>query len=468
MPALSTRKAARTRILTMMQAELERIIPEDEAVNLKGKTFAEFEDQVERLGRTVCTTALEERAALDESARVEQPGCCPFCGSERVYLERRTTPTEVFAPSGVLVLSRQHCRCRACDRGFSPQAKSWGLPGDAPLTPHALRRVAREVALQPVEKAAQALNEDWPCQWDGKQLQRWAERVGLRLVSERDAAAAESESGRLPDVPANPPQLLVIEVDGGRVQMRDKEPETQSRWREDKVAVVSSYVPGDGAEQLPEALVKTHVATMEKTEAFGRLVRVEAEGRGLNQADEVLILGDGGNWIDPLIAREFKGRRRIIDWYHAAEHLHACGRAVHGPESPQATAYAERLKSRLWEGDVAGVLKSLSASAARWGPPQVADGKEHPRRVLANNVAYFREHREHMNYPEYRRRGWPIGSGGVEGAVKQFNKRVKGTEQFWHMPGVEAILTLRALWLSGDERWHRYWAQRRAYPKLAA
>jgi hypothetical protein len=136
MPALSTRKTARARILALMQAELDRIIPADESVSLKGKTFAEFEDQVERLGRTVCTTALEERAALDESARVEQPGACPFCGSERVYLERRTTPTEVFAPSGVLVLSQQHSRCRACDRGFSPSGKvvgfAWRRAFDAP------------------------------------------------------------------------------------------------------------------------------------------------------------------------------------------------------------------------------------------------------------------------------------------------------------------------------------------------
>ena len=44
-----------------------------------------------------------------------------------------------------------------------------------------------------------------------------------------------------------------------------------------------------------------------------------------------------------------------------------------------------------------------------------------------------------------------------------FNHRIKGTEQFWRKPGVEAIMALRALWMSQDLRWDRYWANRSAY-----
>jgi hypothetical protein len=60
-----------------------------------------------------------------------------------------------------------------------------------------------------------------------------------------------------------------------------------------------------------------------------------------------------------------------------------------------------------------------------------------------------------MDYPRYRRRGWPIGSGATESGGEQFSKRVKGTEQFWSLPGVETILGLRVLWLSQDDRWQR-------------
>ena len=81
----------------------------------------------------------------------------------------------------------------------------------------------------------------------------------------------------------------------------------------------------------------------------------------------------------------------------------------------------------------------------------------HPRRVLQENLTYLQRHADQMNYPTYRAKGWPIGSGVTESGVKLFNKRVKGTEQFWNEAGAESMLALRALRLSQDERWHHYW-----------
>jgi len=288
------------------------------------------------------------------------------------------------------------------------------------------------------------------------------------LIVAREAQVCAYEQGQRPPTVPNPPALLVIGMDGGRVQTREKAGENGSRWREDKVCALTSYLPGDGtAEQPPQPLVTTYVATMNKTEAFGKLVRLEAERRGLRQAPTVLVMGDGGNWIDPLSARERLHDQRIVDYYHAAEHLYEAARAAWGRDTPEALRLAEQLKDRLWNGQVDQVIALLQAEAARVGTPQASDGAEHPRRVLANNVGYFQAHRQHMDYPRYRRKGWPIGSGVTESAVKLFNKRVKGTEQFWSLAGVEAILALRALWLSQDARWERHWNTRPAYSKAA-
>jgi len=324
-----------------------------------------------------------------------------------------------------------------------------------------LRRLAREACLQPYDKAAQALNEDWKTSWDGKHIQRWTQRLGQRLAAERDEELTDFECGHRPASPANPPELLVISVDAGKVQTCDVDPQTGSRWRDNKIATVSTYVRGDG-KQEPRALVTTHVATMERTGNFGKLVRLEAEKRGLSLAKEAIALGDGGNWIDPLLEREVPVRQRIVDYYHAAEHLHACARAVHG-EQTRARRMGERLCTQLWEGNLEKLLTWLKKQGERLGTPRKSDAHDHPRRVLANNVAYFQTHRQHMNYPEYRRHGWPIGSGTVEAAVKQINKRVKGSEQFWDPTGVEAVLLLRALWLSQDGRWHHHWTARPAF-----
>lgn len=69
MAARTTRQEARARILASFQAQLDQMIPEDERVPLKGATFADFEDQAEALARTALPVVLEERAALEPSAR---------------------------------------------------------------------------------------------------------------------------------------------------------------------------------------------------------------------------------------------------------------------------------------------------------------------------------------------------------------------------------------------------------------
>jgi hypothetical protein len=288
------------------------------------------------------------------------------------------------------------------------------------------------------------------------------------MVAGRDRAVRDYRAGRYPAGPPNDPRLLVIGMDGGRWQGRERDAETGSRWREDKVLTVTSYVPGDGRDgddaRKPAPLVRTHVATAADAAAFGTMARVEAERRGYRQAETVIAMGDGGNWIDPLVDREFRVAARIVDWYHAAEHLWDCAKAVHGPQSAATSATAEELEAWLWDGKVARVIDALSAHAARLGgePPPGTPAAD-PRVVLARNVGYFTTHAKHMDYPRFRGNGWPVGSGETEAAVKQFNKRVKGTEQSWNPAGVEPILELRAAWVSQDDRWARYWANRAAY-----
>lgn len=321
--------------------------------------------------------------------------------------------------------------------------------------------MAREAAAQPLAKAAQSINEDWGTRYDPKQIQRWAQAAGEALLARQAAQREAYERGQRPAGPLNDPLLLVIGMDGGRVQGRAKRPDG-GRWREDKVLTLTSYLPGDGHEREPQPLVTTYLATMHDSDGFGVLARLEAERRGIRQARQVVVMGDGAAWIDTLHREHFGRHVRIADWYHALEHLHEAARAAHPGNAAQQEALAKRLESALWEGQALSVSMALEELAARAGPAKESDPPEHPAGVLAREAGYFRRHAQQMNYPAYRARGWPIGSGVAEAGVKQFNKRVKGTEQFWSESGVEAILALRALWISKDERWDHYWLGQQA------
>ena len=70
-----------------------------------------------------------------------------------------------------------------------------------------------------------------------------------------------------------------------------------------------------------------------------------------------------------------------------------------------------------------------------------------------------------MDYPRYRRLGLPTTSSLVESLVGEFNARVKSKQKYWNRPeGAEAILQVRAAYLSEDGRLQRYFAQRPGNP----
>lgn len=336
------------------------------------------------------------------------------------------------------------------------------MPVEVDLSPRAAEKVAREASVQSFDNAARSIAIEWCMdRLDGKQVQRWSEKLGERVVNDRGRAVEAYERGERQPCKENDPQLLVIEIDGGRVQNRLKN-EEGSRWREDKLVTVSTALKGNPkarkkAGREARMLVTTHVATMGDAAAIGKLARVEAEQRMLCRAQEVVVLGDGAAWIDGVCEDHFACHRRIVDYYHAAEHVHACARAVCPDDEPKQRCQAEQWKTLLWKGKTQELIERLKIESARLGEPLPQDAKEHPRRVLHANVGYFTKHAAHMKYPEYRRRGWPIGSGTVESGMKQLNKRMKGTDQFWNTDGAESILALRGQWLSQDGRWEHYW-----------
>jgi len=121
MPARTTRQQARERLIQTFMASLDKVIPPDVAVPLRGSTFRDWEDQAAELRRAVVPTLLEERAALEDNARVADGGHCPHCGSDAVYLRKQqATRPEVMTPDGPVVVEKQHARCRACGGSFSP------------------------------------------------------------------------------------------------------------------------------------------------------------------------------------------------------------------------------------------------------------------------------------------------------------------------------------------------------------
>ena len=129
MAALTDRQKARERLSHIFHSILDQMIPADEAVPLAGGKFVEWEDLGDVVERTLVPVFLEERAALESGAQADCGGRCPHCQSDRVYLLKQAVQVELMTPHGPVVLKKQRCRCRACDRSFSPSGARLGIAG---------------------------------------------------------------------------------------------------------------------------------------------------------------------------------------------------------------------------------------------------------------------------------------------------------------------------------------------------
>jgi hypothetical protein len=63
-------------------------------------------------------------------------------------------------------------------------------------------------------------------------------------------------------------------------------------------------------------------------------------------------------------------------------------------------------------------------------------------------ATYFRTHQRRMTYQTFREQGFPIGSGAVESAIKQFKQRLTAAGMRWSRPGIERMIAIRTAILS--------------------
>jgi hypothetical protein len=167
--------------------------------------------------------------------------------------------------------------------------------------------------------------------------------------------------------------------------------------------------------------------------------------------------------ILPALQAVVPGVLLILDLMHVVEKLWRAAHCFHAEGSAEATAWVRKQTSRVLRGEVSQVIKGLRQSATKRGL------KGEKRAAVERIAKYLRRNRKYMRYDEYLRQGLPIASGCVEGACKNLIKdRLERSGMRWSLPGAEAMIQLRSLYLSGDldDYWdfHLEQEHRRLYP----
>ena len=148
----------------------------------------------------------------------------------------------------------------------------------------------------------------------------------------------------------------------------------------------------------------------------------------------------------------------VLDFVHALSYLLAA--AFAGRSQAEGSAVYRRWIQAVWSGPIAMILPALEARSRELGEPPADCSESDPRHLVFEALRYLRNNTERMRYDEYRRSGLPIMTSAVESTIKRINRRVKGSEKFWSERGAEAILQLRADYLSETEAMSRFWRSR--------
>jgi len=341
-------------------------------------------------------------------------------------------------------------------------------------------------------KAAQVLAHVGELSISVKQVQRITERLGRERARQRDQDVERMKARQREPVYPQPPKGAAVHLDAGKIRLRgdDGRPGVREpHWSDTKVACLQTYtsVPCVHDPQPdPPALfldpprvvrlcqemeqIRGNPATRPKAAKADTPLVAEAIVERPERLVRTAVVGDGGNWIEPLGQMHFPGWVPVLDFLHLLVHLYAAATAAYQDQGSRGRFRAWRLYEQMlraaWAGQVPQVQAALREPRERLGPPPARAKADHPGKVVSLVLEYVTNNAARMDYPRYRREGLPVTSTLVESLIKQFNQRVQGTEKFRLRGGAEAILQGRGAYLSEDGRGEAFHAHRPRGPAV--
>jgi hypothetical protein len=381
----------------------------------------------------------------------------PACSCGGHFVTHKRESKQLRTVLGEIRLRRRIQRCSSCG--------SWRVPEDQALdvaktgfSPGLRRMMAKTGAEVCFDRGQEFLFDLSGVRVTAKEVERVSESVGADVLSREEQRIAPALSGSLSSEAQ--PSTLYITADGTGVPVlrrethgrRGKAADGIARTREAKLgAVFTQTAVDERGRPVRDPDSTSYTGKIEEVERFGGRLYAEAVRRGLNEAKTVAVLGDGAPWVWNLAELHFPGAVKIVDFYHAAEHLNGIARLLYPEDEARRKAWFGRMRKRLKRGrvlEIIGELGGLKLGSKR-------------KEALAKAVAYFEKNQERMRYDRFRKQGLFIGSGVVEAGCKSLiGQRLKQSGMHWSVRGANAIIALRCCLESGG--FEDYWESRRA------
>jgi hypothetical protein len=146
-------------------------------------------------------------------------------------------------------------------------------------------------------------------------------------------------------------------------------------------------------------------------------------------------------------------RVEVLDLLHVTPRLWQAAKLLYGEKGKEVVPLVRQRLTQVLEGKVETVIRALRRLAKDRG---LRGAKQ---AALGRLCQYLYKNRRRMRYDDYLRQGYPIASGVIEGACRHLIKdRMERAGMHWTVPGAQAMLDLRSVWIGGQ--WQAFQAQR--------
>jgi len=246
---------------------------------------------------------------------------------------------------------------------------------------------------------------------------------------------------------------------GRRLRRREQTRKRRTKGKKSKNAKVAFvgviYTLAKTADGIEGPIHKRLCATFESHDALFVWLRREADKRGYGRK-RCLFLADGLDHIWRCQQRYFPEAEPCVDWYHIVEKLWVAGECLYAEGSEELNRWVGRQTARLRASAIATILRELRTALAKI--PLTGPGNKGRRKRLGGVIQHLEKNRERMPYAEFRRDDLDIGSGAIEGAVRNLVAiRLDGPGMRWSRGRSEVLLHLRCILLNGEwEAFTRY------------
>ena len=202
-------------------------------------------------------------------------------------------------------------------------------------------------------------------------------------------------------------------------------------------------------EQRPKPVAKRIWASIEKDAAvvIENLVS-QAMKRDPKRTKEWVVLVDGQDHqirqIESVLERNKIEAPIVLDIVHVIEYLWKAAHQFYDEGTLQCEQWVESKLKQVLESGGRKTAGSLRMSAAK----RLSTAKQE---VVEKSAAYLADRDKYTDYRSYLRKGYPIGTGVIEGACRYLVKdRMDITGARWGLTGAESVLRLRSILKSND------------------